>query len=1511
MSDLPKKYPDGFIRRKPLQTSRLLTPTDHAASLTDEDLATVATRRSNLHYARRIRRVARIMIVATKQDISAQQVLRIRRQKAFISPFVLARNNAPRFAAVLFLCGFTVSSLFLPLLQANNQKLVQLNEASKLLVGATRDDAAKYLKYDDKEGKYTFAAESRDTSDTYEHAGRQEDAYEAVLPKKASTGITVTDTESKIDITLTPQFFTTEAEKTDGNNLIYRSGNRQLVYTLKYNGLKEDIILPSYQGEELQFSFRLSLPAGVEARLDSQGNIGIFSSDPTLFGNISFGTNQDRAKVEMAREKADKNNLVMTIPFPVIKDAKGQEYTHKAKYTLGDKRTEKRSVDLPGDTGTQLSNFTTYSLRVVTNGLKSLTYPISIDPTIQVKDASDFSKIQTDGSATIDTTNSLIKRASLTGGALSGWTQAANNPNALPVAGYGPDIQFYNDKMYFIRNGSNVAYAPVNSNGDIGAFVDTGVAAPGSEQFASTAIYNGYLYAGSGTQYFYAKIKNDGSIGAFTATNVFSTPNGAARGAYAISVYNGYIYMSGGKYCTASCTDLTSTYTTDVQYAQINPDGSLGVWASAGSAFTTARALHKSVIYNGYFYILGGWQGSLGSAPTNVQYAKINTNGTLGTWLSGTSMTSTRTAAAILALDGFLYTIGGSDITATVQYIPLYANGSMGAWQSTDAITNGRGGIAGATYKDTIYVGGGSSNNGGTLYADVQYATIKTAGHTNDWRTLTNQFTTARSHAASVAYNGYLYVAGGSTVPDSAADALADVQYAAINDDGTLGTWAATTSFSTKRIYHDLVAYNGYLYIVGGQTNNGILDSYLNDVQYAAVSSSGTVGSWTTTQNFTNARGEFATVVYNGYMYVMGGRNGNDNTALFSDVQKATIGTSGALTVDFATTGVAQLPGPRLRTSVTVAAGRLYLVAGCISIDSSTAGCNNNDRDILYTDLINTSTGGFTSWTTDTTKLGGPSNPTDSYDYGEALVINGNLYVVGGLGGYAGTSFAPINAQSGGTGNWTQSTPVSMRSDWTTTTYKGFIYAVAGGSTRSISYTQVNNGGPGFVSAWSAASNLGTARRDFVAGTYAGKIYVTSGCTDAGCTGSIATTSTEVATVQTDGSLSSWTSGVSIPSKRYGATGTIINGYMYVVGGADSTGTNTSTVYYAKINSDGSFSTNTCNTSVTWCTTTNFPATCTYADSVQFQGILYVAGGFCNGGNKVYYAIFASDGSIASWNSGTNLPYTSVWHGEVQAAAGHLYYMGGCEEASCSTYHDDVYYADINTNGSIGSWIKTTKFIGPRSKSASAVANGYIYVFSGENNSSGQYAPILSDGSLGQWQGTSMYTPALSSEIVTYGGRLYEMGGKISNPVNTVTYTTLNSIARIGQFTKLYDFDAGVKPTKLVTRGSKQKGSATNLSYTSTNNELLVLGNAQSLADISYGGSSLLTINLGTNRTLSRYLYMTYTLDDTVSGAFPDSGRESYVSDFDMYYIANPGDRLRGGRSFTDGLDRGLDAQPQ
>ena len=136
--------------------------------------------------------------------------------------------------------------------------------------------------------------------------------------------------------------------------------------------------------------------------------------------------------------------------------------------------------------------------------------------------------------------------------------------------------------------------------------------------------------------------------------------------------------------------------------------------------------------------------------------------------------------------------------------------------------------------------------------------------------------------ATAVAYNGYVYQIGGY-----AGSVTAVVDYAAINNGGpaTLSAWAATGSLPAATYLATAVAYNGYVYQIGGYAG-----SVTAVVDYAAITSTGALaapgscagtitGYWCASTSTANGSLPAATyhataVAYNGYVYQIGGYAG-------------------------------------------------------------------------------------------------------------------------------------------------------------------------------------------------------------------------------------------------------------------------------------------------------------------------------------------------------------------------------------------------------------------------------------------------------------------------------------------------------------------------------------------------------------------------------------------------------------------------------------------------------------
>ncbi len=310
-------------------------------------------------------------------------------------------------------------------------------------------------------------------------------------------------------------------------------------------------------------------------------------------------------------------------------------------------------------------------------------------------------------------------------------------------------------------------------------------------------------------------------LGAWTATTSMSSP----RNAFTSVAYNGYLYVLGG-----TVDDITRF--NDVQYAPINSDGSVGTWRSTTS-FNAGRRSHTSVVYNGYLYVIGGTPTG-GGMLNDVQFAPINSDGSLGGWQNTTSFTTGRLCHSSVVYNGYLYIIQGFYASAAapltdVQFAKFNPDGSLGAWQSTTTFSPARWGLKSIAYNGHLYSMGGSNWNGSyyTL-SDVKYASTNADGTLNSWQDAA-PLIQSLDGPSLVAYNGFLIVAGGGHTP---VGGMSDVTYSMIGANGSLGPWHNTTPLNSPRSAFGSVEYGGYLYVIGGQDNFG---HALDDVQYAKI----------------------------------------------------------------------------------------------------------------------------------------------------------------------------------------------------------------------------------------------------------------------------------------------------------------------------------------------------------------------------------------------------------------------------------------------------------------------------------------------------------------------------------------------------------------------------------------------------------------------------------------------------------------------------------------------------
>ncbi|MCA1807795.1 MAG: hypothetical protein LC687_08120, partial [Actinobacteria bacterium] len=212
-------------------------------------------------------------------------------------------------------------------------------------------------------------------------------------------GIDVIDAATGTEVTITPQFELGRAERSN-NRIFYdlKDNDGIKVVSLGASGYKEDIVLKRYQGKKLRFDYDLTVPEGVEARLETDGSVGFYGVEDVLLSNVTAASEEDEALLEKARQNGQKTSLLFRIPAPVVYELDRQKSVADVYY------------ELDGNT-----------LSTVATNLKQANYPISIDPSVYVESARKFLRGNEETNVDFDVDNELIQKGTTTGARFNNW----------------------------------------------------------------------------------------------------------------------------------------------------------------------------------------------------------------------------------------------------------------------------------------------------------------------------------------------------------------------------------------------------------------------------------------------------------------------------------------------------------------------------------------------------------------------------------------------------------------------------------------------------------------------------------------------------------------------------------------------------------------------------------------------------------------------------------------------------------------------------------------------------------------------------------------------------------------------------------------------------------------------------------------------------------------------------------------------------------------------------------
>ena len=267
--------------------------------------------------------------------------------------------------------------------------------------------------------------------------------------------------------------------------------------------------------------------------------------------------------------------------------------------------------------------------------------------------------------------------------------------------------------------------------------------------------------------------------------------------------------------------------------------------------------------------------------------------------------------------------------------------------------------------------------------------------------------------------------------------------------------------------------------------------------------------------------------------------------------------------------------------------------------------------------------------------------------------------------------------------------------------------------------------------------------------------------------------------INPDGSIQQWLQLTASLSGLFWHTGNISNGYIYILGGTNSSITNINTVQLAQIQPNGDIN--------SWQSTTSLPQTLSLGTSVIVGNKIYYAGG--NNlptfsitpaiTNQNIYAsdINPSDGTLGTWNIVGTLPERLIGFGMLEVN-NYLYIFGG-KAATGLSYK--VARAPINPDGTIGNWENLESLNWGKWRFGIAKIDNTIIIAGGDENGITNKvitSDINPDGTLTPWvlDDNLLPYPNCCSSMTSYNNKIYIIGGHDgSNYTDKVIYTSVTN----------------------------------------------------------------------------------------------------------------------------------------
>ena len=230
-----------------------------------------------------------------------------------------------------------------------------------------------------------------------------------------------------------------------------------------------------------------------------------------------------------------------------------------------------------------------------------------------------------------------------------------------------------------------------------------------------------------------------------------------------------------------------------------------------------------------------------------------------GTWAEKARIGQQRTEAAVVAVNGKIYVIGGMAGTADSAPLNQEYDPATDRWRDRAPMPGPLSHPGAALLNGRIYVVGGFLKN---VHLEAQPSVYEYDVAANTWRTLP-PLSSPRGSVGVVALNGRIHAVGGRDV---------NRVVVAIHEafDPAKGAWAPLAPLPRARDHAPTIAVNGRIHVIGGRFDTPAENTAMHDVYDPAKN------AWTSAAAIPTPRSGGSAVLYRGMIVVTGGECDND-----------------------------------------------------------------------------------------------------------------------------------------------------------------------------------------------------------------------------------------------------------------------------------------------------------------------------------------------------------------------------------------------------------------------------------------------------------------------------------------------------------------------------------------------------------------------------------------------------------------------------------------------------------